>query len=224
MKQVLDRGFVKLVDFVGGDSRVIECARVSRGGTTRGDSRDRKLLSFLIKNDHLTPFETSIFAMHVKCPIFVARQWMRHRWGVFNELSGRYAEFNINDYYVPEELFTQSKLEKHSTTRANFSFLEKKEIYELIKYANAVSATTYKKLLELGLAKEQARIILPLSMYTEFYWTVHARALMHFLELRLSEHAQYEIRQYASVVCDYFQEKMPWTYEDFYYKKLYKPV
>lgn len=222
--KVLDKGFIKLIDFMGGDDRVIESARVSRGGTVRGDNRDKKLLAFLIKNDHMTPFESSIFTFHIGCPIFIARQWMRHRWGVFSEISGRYTEFDKNNYYIPEEFFTQSLLDKHTVTKVVWSDEKKKQATEYIRAAINASILAYKELIKNELSKEQARIILPLSMYTEFYWTVHARSLMNFLKLRMSEHAQYEIRQYAAELCILFKEKMPQTYEEFYYKSLYNPV
>jgi len=209
--RVLDKGFLRLVDFMGGDIAVVEAARVSFGQGSKGEKKDRLLIDYLLGHGHETPFEQSVFKFHVKCPIFVSRQWFRHRWSSFNEISGRYTQFKP-EFYVPETLRTQSGDDYR------FQELEGRIGEELRKeIQNSISREyeTYTRLLQSGLAKEQARIILPVAMYTQFYWTANARSLMNFLKLRDDEHAQYEIRQYAKVIKEVFKAKMPWTYEAF---------
>ncbi|MEO0253297.1 MAG: FAD-dependent thymidylate synthase, partial [candidate division WOR-3 bacterium] len=160
--KVLDKGFVRLIDFLGGDNAVVQAARVSHGEGLKGEEKDKKLIRYLLKNQHLTPFEHSVFKFHIKCPIFVARQWFRHRWASYNEISGRYTEYP-DEYYVPEKLRGQSEKDKQSS-----EFIEiegEKEILKEIKELQERVFEFYKKLLEKGVAKELARIILPLSTY-----------------------------------------------------------
>lgn len=215
-KTVLDKGFVKLVDFMGGDSAVVQAARVSFGKGETDSDRDRKLLHFLLANQHETPFEHSVFKFHIKCPIFVARQWFRHRIASYNEISGRYATMQ-EEFCLPEKLRTQK-------TR-NYKYDEMPKVdNEVLKgrisafYQTAYAL--YEELLQSGVAKEHARIVLPLALYTQFYWSINARALMNFLSLRLDEHAQYEIRLFAEVIAEIFQIQMPWTFEAFHQYKI----
>jgi thymidylate synthase (FAD) len=208
---VLDNGFVRLVDFMGGDAAVVQAARVSFGKGVTEDERDRKLVHFLLANHHETPFEHSVFKFHIKCPIFVARQWFRHRMASYNEISGRYTTMS-DEFCLPETLRTQK------TRNYKYALLDPKINSELkekiLAFYNSAYAL-YQELLQHGVAKEHARIVLPLSLYTQFYWSINARALQNFLHLRLEEHAQYEIRLYAMAIADIYQEKMPWTYEAF---------
>jgi len=209
--KVLDLGLVRLVSFMGGDHAVVQSARVSFGKGITNDERDKKLLFFLMANRHETPFEHSVFKFHIKCPIFVARQWFRHRMASYNEMSGRYSEMK-EEFFVPETLRTQK------TRNYKYSDVEEPANTELtakIKEHFDSSYKLYHELLERGVAKEHARIVLPLSLYTQFYWTINARALMNFLSLRMEEHAQYEIRQFAESINEIFKEKMPWTQEAF---------
>ena len=213
MKEVklLDHGLVRLVDFMGGDQAVVQAARVSFGKGVTNDERDKKLLFFLMSNRHESPFEHSVFKFHIKCPIFVARQWFRHRIASYNEISGRYAEMK-EEFFLPENLRTQKAI------NYKYAELEPEANAELLAKIDEhfqASYNLYHELLEKGVAKEHARIVLPMSLYTQFYWTVNARALMNFLSLRMEEHAQYEIRQYANVLNDIFAEQMPWTQESF---------
>lgn len=209
---VLDKGVVRLVDFMGGDHAVVQSARVSYGKGVTNDERDKKLVSFLLANGHETPFEHSVFKFHIKCPIFVARQWFRHRMASYNEISGRYTEMK-EEFCLPEQLRSQKARNykyEHLEENVNKKLLKKiSDFYEL-------SFSLYKELLDKGVAKEHARIVLPLSLYTQFYWSINARALMNFLKLRMDDHAQYEIRQYAYAIADFFRLKMPWTYEAFH--------
>ncbi|MBN1999742.1 FAD-dependent thymidylate synthase [candidate division KSB1 bacterium] len=209
--KVLDLGFLKLVDFMGGDLAVVQAARVSVGKGVTHDIRDKKLVEFLLAHKHETPFEHSVFKFHVKCPIFVARQWFRHRISSFNEISGRYTEMK-EEFCLPDRLRTQKA--------RNYQYMELPQeknnmLREKIALHYESCYKLYRELLDDGVAKEHARLVLPQSLYTQFYWTVNGRALMNFLALRLDEHAQYEIRQYAEKIAKIFSEKMPWSYEAF---------
>ena len=210
--QVLDQGVVRLVSFMGGDDAVVQAARVSFGKGITEPERDKKLLNYLLANHHETPFEHSVFKFHIKCPIFVARQWFRHRMASYNEISGRYTKMK-EEFCLPEKLRTQKARDY------KFDELDEElnaELKQKISDSYDSSYKVYKELLEKGVAKEHARIVLPLSLYTQFYWSINARALLNFLSLRLDEHAQYEIRQYAKVIGKIMQEKMPWTYQAFH--------
>ena len=216
LHKILDNGFVRLVDFIGGDLRAVQSARVSFKGESKGEERDKKLLEYLLANEHFTPFEHSVFQFHIKCPIFVARQWMRHRWGSYNEISSRYTEVK-EEFYIPEKFRIQDKSNRQGSIESgnlNQEFL-------LSEYKKAIknSYQTYEKLLKEGVAKEMARMVLPVSQYTEFYWTINARSLLNFLKLRMNSHAQKEIREYANSIAKIFEEKMPWTWKAF--NKLY---
>ena len=209
--KTLDKGFVRLVDFLGGDRAVVQSARVSVGRGTTDQNRDRKLVHFLMANRHETPFEHSVFKFHIKCPIFVARQWFRHRMASYNEISGRYTRMS-EEFYRPERLRTQKTV--------NYRYGEVKEsdneeLLAKIDESYARCYQLYRELLDRGVAKEHARIVLPLALYTQFYWTVNARSLLNFLSLRMDEHAQYEIRQFASNIARIFKSLMPWTFEAF---------
>ncbi len=208
---VLDKGFVKLVDFMGGDNAVVQAARVSFGKGVTNDERDKKLLFFLMANHHETPFEHSVFKFHIKCPIFVARQWFRHRISSYNEISGRYAEMK-EEFCVPDVLRSQ-KARNYKYTEVE-SELNAELLAKIEKHFQD-SYELYHELLEKGVAKEHARIVLPLSLYTQFYWTINARSLMNFLNLRMDDHAQYEIREFANAINEMFGEYMPWTQEAF---------
>ncbi|MFN0151463.1 MAG: FAD-dependent thymidylate synthase [bacterium] len=211
-KRLLDHGFIRLVDVMGDDTAVVQAARVSYGQGSKGEEKDKKLIAFLMKNHHETPFEMANFKFHARTPIFVARQWFRHRWGSFNEISGRYTELAY-EFYVPARLRRQ--LAKNYQFEESFDAAENARVREQLAAHFQASYRLYAELLEKGVAKEEARIVLPLSLYTEFYWSVNARALMNFLKLRAEVHAQYEIRVYAEAALEIFRERMPWTCEAF---------
>ena len=209
--KVLDNGLVRLVDFMGGDVAVVQAARVSFGKGATDVERDRKLVHYLMANRHDTPFEHSVFKFHIKCPIFVARQWFRHRMASYNEISGRYTTMK-EEFCLPAVLRAQkAKNYQYEDLDADTN----NQMKEMIQKHYQSAYELYKLLLAQGVAKEHARIVLPLSLYTQFYWTINARALMNFLSLRLEEHAQLEIRQYAQAISEIFQQKMPWTFEAF---------
>lgn len=198
--EVLDKGFVKLVDSMGDDTSVVRAARISHGKEPIDEQRDRKLLEHLLKSGHESPFEHIVFTFHVKCPIFVARQWMRHRIASYNELSGRYTEL-ADEFYLPD--FEKRIKEKNE------------QVKEIFEQAYEVSYQYYKQLLDFGLQREIARLVLPLATYTQFIWTVNGRSLMNFLSLRADSHAQWEMQQFAIAVARIFKQLCPWTYEAF---------
>lgn len=210
--KILDKGFVKLVDFMGSDVRAANSARVSFGGTAKGEERDKILIKYLLEHSHYSPFEHCYFQFHIKCPIFVARQWMRHRWCSYNEISARYTEVK-EEFYTPEKFRIQDKTNRQGSFES--PDLDNKKLLDIYEKAIDQSYKAYKQLLEQGVAREMARMILPVGQYTEFYWSVNARSLLNFLSLRCDDHAQKEIKDYADAMAEIFKEKMPWTYEAF---------
>jgi len=207
---------VMLDAFMADDLSVVNSARVSFGKRSEEmTNADKGLVNFLMRERHGTPFEHNSFRFHVKCPIFVAREWFRHRMGSFNEFSGRYAEFDPEGYLpMVEEMRTQVGKPGSYT----FEPIEKDVAEEAIgkiysSYGTAFE--TYQQLLDAGVAKEVARIVLPVGVMTEFYWTVNARSLMNFISLRQAATAQYEIRTLALGVEQFFAGIMPVTYEAF---------
>lgn len=212
--KVLDRGFVRLVDAMGDDYTAVRAARVSYGQGLKTPERDKGLIMYLMEHKHETPFEHIVFTFHVKAPIFVARQWFRHRIGSFNEISQRYTEIKEEEFYLPENIRVnvpedrQKAVEIHDERLLNLVREKLNDTFENLY-------RLYKELLELGVARELARIVLPLSTYTQFYWTVNARSLMNFLNLRADSHAQWEIQRYALAIAEIFRERCPWTYEAF---------
>ncbi len=209
---VLDRGFIALVEFGGGDEMVVKAARISYGKELKGKEQDRKLINYMMRHNHGTPFEHSFFIFHVKAPIFVARQWFRHRIGSFNEISGRYVEY-AEEFYIPQKLRVPHPQNKQASVEAEIE--GEKELIRLYENSIKSSYESYKKLIHSGVAREIARAVLPLALYTQFYWTVNPRSLMNFINLRVSEDAQWEIRQYAERIVFFFKDKMPWTFSAF---------
>jgi thymidylate synthase (FAD) len=214
--RVLDHGFVRLDGAMADDLSVVNGARVSFARRKdEMDESDEGLIRFLMRDRHGTPFEHNSFRFHIRCPIFVAREWMRHRVGSFNEFSLRYAKAS-DDFYVPEADDVRSQVGKPGA----YSFEPvSDEIAETTReQLQAVYDTayrTYQELVALGVARELARCALPVGAYTEFYWTVNARSLMNFLSLRNAEAAQREIRRYAEACERFLEEKMPVTYAAF---------
>ncbi|MEK7743342.1 MAG: FAD-dependent thymidylate synthase, partial [Elusimicrobiota bacterium] len=179
--RVLDKGFVRLVETMGGDRGVVQAARVSYGGGSKGSEQDRKLIEYLLKHQHMTPFEQAVFKFHVSCPIFVMRQWIRHRMSSTNEISARYTEVQ-DEYYVPSAWRGQDLKNKQGSSAA--PSLDHPALTAAYDEQMRSSLAAYRKLLAAGVARELARMVLPVSLYTQFYWTVNARSLMHFLGLR----------------------------------------
>jgi thymidylate synthase (FAD) len=214
--QVLDHGFVRLDGSMADDLSVVNGARVSFAKhKTELDDSDAGLIRFLMRERHGTPFEHNAFRFHVRCPIFVAREWFRHRVGSFNEFSMRYARAT-DEFYVPEPEDVRSQVGKpgaYSFEPVSDEVAEttREELQAVYEHAYA----TYERLVEQGVARELARAALPVGAYTEFFWTVNARSLMNFVSLRAADTAQREIRRYADAVERFFEERMPITYQAF---------
>jgi thymidylate synthase (FAD) len=198
---VLDHGFVRVIDYMGDDAAVVQAARVSYGKGTRAVSEDRALIRYLMRHRHTSPFEMCELKLHVKMPIFVARQWIRHRMASVNEVSARYSVLDTEFYLpAPSALAAQSANNK----QGRGAVLEEgaaTEVLALLKRDAEQAFSSYTALLdEAGLARELARLNLPLSAYTQWYWKIDLHNLLHFLALRLDPHAQWEIRAYAEVI------------------------
>ena len=214
--RVLDHGFVRLDDAMADDLSVVNGARVSFARRKlEMDASDEGLIRFLMRDRHGSPFEHNAFRFHIRCPIFVAREWFRHRIGSFNEFSMRYAKAT-DDFYLPEPADVRSQVGKPGA----YSFepvsdelaAQAREELQAV-YDQAFDA--YERLVEAGVARELARAVMPVGAYTQFYWTVNARALMNFVSLRNSEFAQLEIRRFAEAVEIFFAERMPLTHAAF---------
>jgi thymidylate synthase (FAD) len=206
--QVLDLGHVEMVDMMGGDAAVLRAARICYQSESKGPEADARLIERLLRTGHGTPFEQAVFTFGVKCPLFVARQWLRHRIGCsYNEKSLRYCTAS-REYYIPDRPNTVEGVE----------YPEDKQLMMSSDYPTAVyirhcedAFDTYELLVKRGWPKERARMVLPLSTYTEFVWTVNARALTHWLDLRTAPGAQAEHREYALVIGALWAEAMPVT-------------
>jgi thymidylate synthase (FAD) len=214
--RVLDHGFVRLDASMADDLSVVNGARVSFARhKAEMDESDEGLIRFLMRDRHGTPFEHNAFRFHIRCPIFVAREWFRHRVGSFNEFSMRYAKAT-DEFYVPEPDDVRTQVGKPGA----YSFepvdpAVADETREAMQGVYDAAFAAYERLVDLGVARELARLVMPVGAYTEFYWTVNARALMNFLSLRAAETAQREIRRYAEAVETFLAEKMPVTYDAF---------
>jgi thymidylate synthase (FAD) len=213
---VLDHGFVRLDDAMAGDLSVVNGARVSFARhKAEMDESDEGLIRFLMRDRHGSPFEHNAFRFHVRTPLFVAREWFRHRVGSFNEFSMRYAKAS-DEFYVPEPEDVRSQVGKpgaYSFETVDPELAE--QTREELRAIYDAAFSTYNDLVERGVARELARLVMPMGAYTEFYWTVNARSLMNFVSLRAAESAQREIRRYAEAVERFFAEKMPVTHAAF---------
>jgi thymidylate synthase (FAD) len=207
---VLDRGFVRLIDHMGSDLSVVNAARVSFGKRKETfDEADHKLVDYLAGHDHTSPFRHTALTFHVKAPIFVFRQWMKHRIASeFNEISGRYVEFPENEFFVPETFRRQAKVNKQGS-EGEVAGVEGAQARELFLGACRNALAQYKALIALGVCREQARCVLPVGLYSEVYWTVSLQAAAHFIRLRSDSHAQWEIQQYAHAVREIVEGVFP---------------
>jgi len=213
---VLDRGFIRLVDYMGSDAAIVQAARVSYGKGTKKVSEDRGLIRYLMRNRHTSPFEMVEFKFHVKLPIFVARQWIRHRTANVNEYSGRYSVMK-EEFYVPadEDIRFQSTVNKQGRSDDEVPDDLKRKLVDTLNASQQQAYGQYSEFVEAGLAREIARINLPLSLYTEWYWKIDLHNLFHFLRLRLDKHAQKEIRDYAEIMAMMVRTVCPMAYEAF---------
>ncbi len=207
---VHEGGFVRLVDYLGGDERIVQAARVSYGEGTKTFREDKGLINYLLRNDHTSPFEQVVLTFHLKMPIFVARQWIRHRTARVNEISGRYSVMS-DEFYLPAEsdIAEQSSENKQGRKSEPAAASARERALALLKRGQRRAYEEYEALLAEGIAREIARINLPLSIYTELYWQIDLRNLFHFLKLRLDPHAQKETRDYALVVHDVARRVSP---------------
>jgi thymidylate synthase (FAD) len=213
---VLDHGFVRLVDYLGGDSRIVAAARVSYGSGTKSQKEDNTLIRYLMRNMHTSPFEQVILTFHAKLPIFVARQWVRHRTARINEFSGRYSVMP-DEFYLPEvkEIRKQSRNNKQGRSDDAVPRELQEKVLDILKRGQAAAYASYEELLHEDIARELARINLTLGAYTQWYWQIDLNNLFHFLKLRMDKHAQYEIRQYAEVMAKMTKAVAPVAYEAF---------
>lgn len=211
MTSVLDYGFVHLVDSMGDDASVVQAARVSTGKGTKTPPEDAKLIRYLMRNRHTTPFEMVMFKFHVSLPIVVARQWIRHRMGSFNEFSGRYS-------VMPDKFYLPSPAQVKGQSKKNKQASEGEVSADSVAwYLTALQRwtqdgyTQYLQALECGISKERARFFVANTVYTEWYWKVDLKNLLDFLRMRSEKHAQWEIQQYADVLLDLIQPLVPVT-------------
>ena len=224
---VLDHGFIRVVDYMGDDSSIVQAARVSYGKGTKHVSKDQGLINYLMRHRHSTPFEMCEIKLHVKLPIFVARHWIRHRTANVNEYSARYSVLD-REFYIPkpEHLATQSTQNNQGRGEV-LTGEEAERVFEILKSDAAQTYDHYEEMLnhdqegnELnpdrkGLARELARMNLPANIYTQWYWKIDLHNFMHFLSLRGDWHAQYEIQAYAEVMLDLLKRWVPLTYQAF---------
>src|SRR5690349_1262791 len=230
---VLDHGFVRVIDYMGDDAAVVQAARVSYGRGTKKVSEDRGLISYLMRHRHTTPFEMCEIKYHVKLPIFVARQWIRHRTANVNEYSARYSILD-NEFYIPkpEHLGVQSK----SNRQGRGDALTGEEAQRVLRLLSEDAQRAYDHYAEMlnenekgevvdpersGLARELARMNLTLNFYTQWYWKVDLHNLLHFLSLRADPHAQYEIRVFADAMLEVLRKWVPLTAEAFEQHRLH---
>ena len=235
---VLDYGFVRYIDNFGTDLRIVESARISYKSPSKGEEQDKKLLFYLYKNFHGSPFEQCNLTFNIKMPIFVMREFVRHRTFRLNEMSGRYVELP-SEFYIPKE-WRKQDLKNKQGSLAEESWNPEvfpKELYPEMYIDGAIgnsvkateyleqfcqySYTKYRNLLKIGVSREMARMVLPVNLYTEIYVNCDVRNLMNFFTLRTSEKAQWEIQQFAKAMYDIFKELYPWSaeaYEKFKFK------
>ena len=226
--KVLDHGFVRIVDYMGDDSAIVQAARVSYGKGTKQVNQDKGLINYLMRHWHSTPFEMCEIKFHIKLPIFIARQWIRHRTANVNEYSARYSIMD-KEFYIPriEDLAPQSKSNNQGRSEDTLSAEEAKRVLELLRqdalqvydhYEEMMNCDAQGNVINMeksGLARELARMNLTLNYYTQWYWKIDLHNLMHFLRLRADAHAQYEIRAYADVMVDVMKRWVPFAHEAF---------
>ncbi|UVY98975.1 flavin-dependent thymidylate synthase (plasmid) [Borrelia hermsii] len=214
--KVLDKGFIKLIDYMGSDARIVQAARISyRSESIKRE--DNELIDYLIRNEHTSPFEQVVFAFHVKAPIFIARQWMRHRTARMNEVSGSYSLMR-EEFYVPlEEDMKIQNIENSQGEDEGITYNFTKDIISNLKEIQSSCYELYQNMIDYNVSKEVSRIVLPLSLYTEWYWQIDLNNLFHFIKLRLAlneskevrEHSSKEMREYAKILLDFIEKIVP---------------
>ncbi len=226
--KILDHGFVRVVDYMGDDSAIVQAARVSYGKGTKKLNQDTGLIRYLLRHQHTTPFEMCEIKFHLKMPIFIARQWIRHRTANVNEYSARYSILD-KEFYIPspEALAAQSTKNHQGRSDEKLTPEETKWAIDLFKKDADLCYKHYEELMNVrndgslinpehkGIARELARMNLPLNIYTQWYWKIDLHNLLHFLHLRADSHAQHEIRVYATAMLDIVAKWVPITYQAF---------
>lgn len=213
--KILDKGSIELLAHMGDDNSIVNAARVSYLGESKGDDQDRKLIGYLLKNKHTSPLEQVEFQFMVKCPVFVVRQWHRHRTWNYSEVSRRYTSEDI-EFHFPDILRRQSKDNKQvSYVDETYRGLSDQYI-EMMKFSASFSYDLYIKMIDAGFAREQAREVLPQNMYVSFYAKTDLHNLLHFIELRNHPHAQYEIKVYAQAMEQLIMPIVPVAYSEWY--------
>ena len=216
---VLDHGFIRVVDYMGDDAAICQAARVSYGKGTKSVQNDEGLIRYLMRHWHSTPFEMCEVKLHVKLPVFVARQWIRHRTANVNEYSARYSILD-REFYIPapEHIAAQSVVNNQGRSEA-LTGAEAARVLDILKTDSERSYDNYQAMIsddgQRGLARELARMNLPANIYTQWYWKVDLHNLLHFLRLRADAHAQYEIRVYADAICSVVADWVPFAYAAF---------
>ena len=212
----LNAGFIRLVDYMGGDESIVQAARVSYGKGTKSVSEDKILLRYLMRHLHTTPLEMVELKFHVKLPIFVARQWIRHRTANVNELSGRYSIMK-DEFYVPDAgaIKKQSVRNKQGRSDDEVPADLRQRVLDVLLTDQRYTYEHYEDFLKDDIARELARINLPLALYTEWYWKIDLHNCLHFLGLRLDKHAQHEIRIYAEAMAEIVRRIVPMAWEAF---------
>ncbi len=217
----LDYGFVYLVDYMGNDEAIVQAARTSYGAGTKKTSDDRTLIRYLRRHIHTTPSEMVEWKFHCKMPIFVARQWIRHRTASVNEYSGRYSEM-LNEFYVPDSSVLKAQSKTNNQGRAEDLTSEQQvRVLDLLRGEYKSQYAGYQEMLDMDLTKELARIGLSVANYTQWYWKIDLHNLLHFLRLRLDSHAQFEIRVFGEAMAQIVKDAVPFSYEAFEDYQLY---
>lgn len=226
---VLDHGFIRVIDYMGNDGAIVQAARVSYGKGTKQLSQDQGLINYLMRHQHTTPFEMCEIKFHIKLPIFVARQWIRHRTANVNEYSARYSILD-REFYIPEKENLSFQSAQNKQCRGN-SELSEKEVMKVLNIIKSDAERCYANYMDMmninedtgdtidenreGLARELARMNLNLNFYTQWYWKIDLHNLLHFLRLRSHKHAQFEIRIYAEKMLEIVKKWVPITYNAF---------
>jgi thymidylate synthase (FAD) len=226
--KVLDHGFIRVIDYMGDDAAIVQAARVSYGKGTKQTNQDKGLINYLLMHKHTTPFEMCEIKLHVKLPIFIARQWIRHRTASVNEYSARYSILS-KEFYIPQKqhLSAQSNINKQGRQDDALSDEQARKVLEILTHDADMCYKNYITLMNedengnvidpntTGIARELARMNLTLNQYTQWYWKIDLHNLLHFLRLRADSHAQYEIQAYANILLDIIKLWVPHTYDAF---------
>lgn len=225
---VLDHGFIRVIDYMGDDSAIVQAARVSYGRGTKKSLQDQGLINYLMRHRHTTPFEMCDIKFHIKLPIFIARQWIRHRTASINEYSARYSILS-NEFYMPQKVHLTAQSSENKQGRSNQALPEEDadRILEILRddaikchahYISMLNEDEQGNVIDpnkVGITRELARMNLTLNTYTEWYWKINLHNLLHFVALRADSHAQYEIRVYAEVILDILKRWVPYAFEAF---------